>query len=151
MRLYTVCGSHRVHLFKNQKQYLRLYHQSFRKNQKLEKKTRKKNHVSAVHSEESMRCLCFSASCRLLTLSRLVLWATSGEAVSRRLVSGPSTRRSCQLIYNRSLLHNRLWGRGPSGDPVNQQKQGRTSSSVPSLKIWGFALFQSHVRLMSFN
>lgn len=38
-------------------------------------------------------------------------------------------------IYNRSFLHIWLWGRGPSRDPTYQQKQGHTSSSVPSLKI----------------
>lgn len=40
MCLCTVYGSHRVHLFKNQKHYLFLYHQGF--SQKLETTKRKK-------------------------------------------------------------------------------------------------------------
>lgn len=51
MCLCTVYGSHRVHLFKNQKR-LFLYHQGFfAKTRNYKKKRRKKKSVSAVHSK----------------------------------------------------------------------------------------------------
>lgn len=107
---------------------------NYKKKKKKKPTRKKKKSVSAVHSKAEMPVFCFSASCRLLAPSRLVLWATSGEAVSRRFILDLQPEGSRQLIYNRSFLHIWLWGQGPSRDPTYQQKQGHTSSSVPSLK-----------------
>lgn len=128
MCLCTVYGSHRVHVFENQKHFL-LYHQSF--SQKLEN-TKKKESVSAVHFEAVMPVIpCKLPPSHPDEARRLShIWGSCIQEVH----VGPPTWRLCQLMYNRSLLHNWLWGPGPSRDPMYRQKQGHTSSSVPSLK-----------------
>lgn len=143
MCLCTVYGSHRVHLFKNQK-HLFLYHQGFCLVFFFAKtRNEKKKSVSAVHSKAKMPVFCFSASCRLLT----PIWAPSAGHMWGKLypggsLCGPPPRRSRQPIYNRSFLHIWLWGPGPSKGPSVSAEIGTTPQSlVPSLKTFllGFA------------
>lgn len=148
MCLCTVYGSHRVHLFKNQK-HLFLYHQGFL--QKLET-TKKKRSLFQLCTPR-LRC---SVSLQAAAFSPR-LGSLSGPHLGKLYPGGSCSLdlhpwRSRQHIHNRSFLLIWLWGQGPSRDPTNQQKWGHTSSLVPSLKTFsGFALFQSRLRLASFN
>lgn len=112
MCLCTVYGSHRVHLFKNQK-HLFLYHQGF--SQKLET-TKKKCQFQLCTPR--LRYLC-SVSLQAAAFSPR-LGSFSGPHVGK-LYPGGSFWTS-NLKVDRSFLHIWLWGQGPSRDPVYQQK-----------------------------
>lgn len=120
MCLCTVYGSHRVHLFKNQK-HLFLYHQGFL--QKLETTKKKKKSVSAVHSEAEM--FCFSASCRLLTPTGLAVRATSGEAVSRWFMFfGPPPLKVAPAYTQQVISAHLALGSGSEQGPDKSAEMG---------------------------
>lgn len=134
MCLCTVYGSHRVHLFKNQKHYLFLYHQGFFAKTRNYKKKKK---CLFQLCTPKLRCLC-SVFLQAAAYSPR-LGSFSGPHLGKLYPGGSFWTSNLRVvpanIYNRSFLHIWLWGRGPSRDPTYQQKQGHTSSSVPSLKI----------------
>lgn len=161
MCLCTVYGSHRVHLFKNQKHYRSLFSFII----KVFAKTRnyKKNHSLFQLCTLRQRCLiCFSASCRLLTLSGLVspshaweklypggsLWTSKPEGCASQYT------RIYIWIYRKQVMSAHLTLGVQAGIWRISRNKRHTSSSVPSLKtLCGvvLTLFQSHFRLSSFN
>lgn len=145
MCLCTVYGSHRVHVFENQKHFL-LYHQSF--SQKLEN-TKKKNQFQLCTSR--LWCLWFPASCRLLTLTRLAVWATSGEAVSRRFTSDPRPEGCASWCKTGPFCTTGFGGRVQAGTRCIVRNRDTPQVRYQVLKRRGFTLFQSRFRLPSFN
>lgn len=163
MCLCTVYGSHRVHLFKNQKHYLSFsfFLLSSRFLQKLE--TTKKTTVC-------FSCALWGRDAWFLFLCKLPpshpLWARFseprlGEAVSWRFTLDLQTWRLCQPVYthiyeyieNRSCLHIWLWG-SKRGSDVSAETRDAPQVRYQVLKLfagWFLTLFQSHFRLASFN
>lgn len=108
--LYTVEGSRRVRLFKNQKNDIFFFIiRVFTKTRNYKKNNKK----SAVHSEAD--CV-FPPAAAFVTPSRLVLRATSGEAVSTRFISDP-TQSSCQLIKEQVPSAQQALGTGSKWGP----------------------------------
>lgn len=104
MCLCTVYGSHRVHLFKNQKHYRSLFSFII----KVFAKTRnyKKNHSLFQLCTLRQRCLiCFSASCRLLTLSGLVSPSHAWEKLYPGGSLWTSKPEGCASQYTRIYIY----------------------------------------------
>lgn len=127
--LCTVYGSHRVHLFKNQKHYLFLYHQGFFfLLQKLE--TTKKGLFQLCTLR--LTCLC-SVSLRAATFSpRKASFSgpcTWGSCIQEVSVGPPPEGRASRNIKTGLFFCTsgfwRGWG-GPSRNPTYQQKNRDT-------------------------
>lgn len=162
MCLCTVYGSHRVHLFKNQKHYLSLFSFII----KVFAKTRNYKKKKTVF----FSCALWGRDAWFLFLCKRPpshpLWPRFseprlGEAVSWRFTLDLQTWRLCQPVYthiyeyieNRLCLHIWLWGskRGPD---VSAETRDAPQVRYQVLKLsagWFLTLFQSHFRLASFN
>lgn len=144
MCLCTVYGSHRVHLFKKPKTSFSL---SSRFSQKLEKK------VSAVHSEAEMFLFLCKAAAFSPRLGSGHTWGSCIQVV-HFFFFGPtnSEGRASTAAYIQTGHFCSIWLWGPSKGP-RRISRNRDTPQVwyQVLKLTGFALFQSRVRLASFN
>lgn len=105
MCLCTVYGSHRVHLFKNQKHYLSLFSFIIKVFAKTRNYKKKNQSFSAVHSEAETPDFCFSASGRLLTLSGLVSPSHAWEKLYPGGSLWTSKPEGCASQYTRIYMN----------------------------------------------